>query len=744
VANTGNVFPGSGTNVDFGGTSNAWTSPGNIVSDNATDTNGMCPTDYLIASTFGFAIPSNATILGVTVRVEASETGTGSTTYEIQLNSAATPTLIGASKTSSTVNGTTKVIQTFGGIADRWSATLTPSIVNGSGFGVSLWSTDATGPNTLAVDFITIAIEYYVISPSPVTTVPQKREIGYSTIPNLLLTTLAAVITTGVVLRGPICFAATDADSPRLAVQVFQPVNLLGSTLAPTDSPFVSAQTQTILRTPWLPQDTSQETPKPLYEDADRAFTPLPALAAPGKPQTLADTSSRNISILEPVAGDPPFSNLPQVTVPRPQNKWTPLFHRYPAEPPAPPVFDPFFTQSAYTVIRVQWLPANTSLGTPKTLFSDPAVGDPGYTTPQPSLPWRKWLPANTSAGTPKPLYADESFAPSQSEWPPLQRRPVRFTNTSFQNKAVLPEPVAGDPFVSKQISSAPPLKPALFSPSEKGTFPALFPVEAAPFPGSAFTAPQAKPRSLNQPTEKGTFPPTFPVAENPRVQSYSFVAPVRVKWLPADTSAGMPKNLDHEFAPANIETIPIPRANARLTNTSYRNATLLTPPPEPPIVNPPGFRIDRKIPVTDTSQSSSVDLLTFDPGPPFFTTWGWPAPIEYRNLTLRTWDSQAFPENIPPAPDPVPPVRVEVGGGPKKPHKPAKQEREEFLDEVIKEILVPAKKTDLPAPLQPVAKVIPVVVTAPVVPLIMPAAIEIPAENDDETIAALIALGLF
>jgi hypothetical protein len=140
VANTGNVFPGSGTNVDFGGTSNAWTSPGNIVSDNATDTTGLCPTDYLIASTFGFAIPSNATILGVTVRVEASETGTGSTTYEIQLNSAATPTLIGASKTSSTVNGTTKVIQTFGGIADRWSATLTPSIVNGSGFGVSLWS----------------------------------------------------------------------------------------------------------------------------------------------------------------------------------------------------------------------------------------------------------------------------------------------------------------------------------------------------------------------------------------------------------------------------------------------------------------------------------------------------------------------------------------------------------------------------------------------------------------------------
>ncbi len=92
----------------------------------------------------------------------------------------------------------------------------------------------------------------------------------------------------------------------------------------------------------------------------------------------------------------------------------------------------------------------------------------------------------------------------------------------------------------------------------------------------------------------------------------------------------------------------------------------------------------------------------------------------------------------------PAPPVRVEIGGGPKKKRKTAKQEREELLDEVIKEVLVPAKTADLPAPLQPVAQVIPIVVSAPVVPLTMPPAIEIPAENDDEIIAALIALGLF
>jgi hypothetical protein len=92
------------------------------------------------------------------VRVEASESGTGSSNYVPQLHSATTPTLIGAAKGAVTVNGTTKVISTNGAIGDLWSATLTPAIVNDAGFGVSIWSTDTI--NTLAVDFITIAITW--------------------------------------------------------------------------------------------------------------------------------------------------------------------------------------------------------------------------------------------------------------------------------------------------------------------------------------------------------------------------------------------------------------------------------------------------------------------------------------------------------------------------------------------------------------------------------------------------------
>jgi hypothetical protein len=46
----------------------------------------------------------------------------------------------------------------LGGTSDVWGATLTSAIVKDAGFGVSVWSTDTT--NTLAIDFVTLAVEY--------------------------------------------------------------------------------------------------------------------------------------------------------------------------------------------------------------------------------------------------------------------------------------------------------------------------------------------------------------------------------------------------------------------------------------------------------------------------------------------------------------------------------------------------------------------------------------------------------
>lgn len=154
---TANTFPTAAVNVDRAG-STAWTNPGNVVSDNTTDATVVVPSDYLVTSTYGFAIPALARIFGVTVRVEASESGGGDSNYIPQLHSDTTPTLIGNAKSAVTVSGTTKVISTSGGPFDTWGAALTPTIVNAAGFGVSIWSTDTT--NTLAIDFVTISITY--------------------------------------------------------------------------------------------------------------------------------------------------------------------------------------------------------------------------------------------------------------------------------------------------------------------------------------------------------------------------------------------------------------------------------------------------------------------------------------------------------------------------------------------------------------------------------------------------------
>lgn len=159
MASTGNVFPGTAANVDRGGTSNVWSNPGNVVSDNTSDATVTVPSDYLVCSNFDFSsIPDNSLILGITVRVEASETGTGNSNYIPRLHSNTTPTLIGSAKTAVTVNGTTKVVSTRGGTSDLWGATLTAATVKSSGFGVSIWSTDTT--NTLAIDYVTMAVEY--------------------------------------------------------------------------------------------------------------------------------------------------------------------------------------------------------------------------------------------------------------------------------------------------------------------------------------------------------------------------------------------------------------------------------------------------------------------------------------------------------------------------------------------------------------------------------------------------------
>jgi hypothetical protein len=161
VASTGNVFAGTGeNNAGIGAT--AWTNPGNIVSDNATDAtcNAAASSQYLVARNYSFSIPGDAKILGITVRIEASEHSTGTESLNAQLQNDS-GTLFGSSK-AATISGTTKVVYTYGGTADVWGATLTPAIVNDPDFGVRFWFTTA---HDVRADYVTLAVEYSFVPP---------------------------------------------------------------------------------------------------------------------------------------------------------------------------------------------------------------------------------------------------------------------------------------------------------------------------------------------------------------------------------------------------------------------------------------------------------------------------------------------------------------------------------------------------------------------------------------------------
>lgn len=165
MASTGNVFAGTGeNNAGIGAT--AWTNPGTITLDNATDAtcNAAASSQYLVARNFDFSsVPDNAVIVGITVRAEASEHSSGTENLNAQLQDAS-GALTGSSQAQN-ISGTGKTVYVYGGAADVWGATLTPAIVKDADFGVRFWFTTA---HDVRVDFVTMAVEYE-LPPTPKT-----------------------------------------------------------------------------------------------------------------------------------------------------------------------------------------------------------------------------------------------------------------------------------------------------------------------------------------------------------------------------------------------------------------------------------------------------------------------------------------------------------------------------------------------------------------------------------------------
>ena len=111
-------------------------------------------TGRLLATGFGFSIPSDATIEGVVVQVEGYGQVTGN--WYAQLYHAGTA--IGTAKSASF--GASEAVATLGSSTDTWGATLSPSTVNDSSFGVAVRAVFSSSSREAYIDHITMTVYY--------------------------------------------------------------------------------------------------------------------------------------------------------------------------------------------------------------------------------------------------------------------------------------------------------------------------------------------------------------------------------------------------------------------------------------------------------------------------------------------------------------------------------------------------------------------------------------------------------
>jgi len=171
----------TGSNVNTGGP--AWANPGNITnSDNNRASASLISgqtSDALVANNFGFTIPTNATIDGITVNIERYGTRT---TFFIFVSRAIRDQTIQLTKNGTTAVGANRALtttnwpasdgtQSYGGAADLWGTTWTPAEINNSNFGVYIqafsWKLGFVGNATLSafVDHVTVTVDYTVPTP---------------------------------------------------------------------------------------------------------------------------------------------------------------------------------------------------------------------------------------------------------------------------------------------------------------------------------------------------------------------------------------------------------------------------------------------------------------------------------------------------------------------------------------------------------------------------------------------------
>ena len=170
MTTAGPNMAGTGANDATVGTV-AWTNTGNITSEDgvvASVSNGSS-TQYLVATNFGFSIPSGATINGITAEIRRKRGGIN-TCLDAQINIVKGGVIKTTNKSTGTVLPTSFAYKSYGGSSDLWGESWTYSDINSSGFGF-VYRVDRGGGKSAMnpqVDAMRITIDYTDSASGPV------------------------------------------------------------------------------------------------------------------------------------------------------------------------------------------------------------------------------------------------------------------------------------------------------------------------------------------------------------------------------------------------------------------------------------------------------------------------------------------------------------------------------------------------------------------------------------------------
>lgn len=139
-----------------------WTTADNAVaSDNSYATSILLLgqlTRYLKATNFGFAIPLDATINGITVSIERSTTVLNAT-HDNSVRLVKGGAINGDDKASANLWPTSDAAASYGSATDLWGLTLAPADINASDFGIVISAIADLG-GTAQIDFLSITVTW--------------------------------------------------------------------------------------------------------------------------------------------------------------------------------------------------------------------------------------------------------------------------------------------------------------------------------------------------------------------------------------------------------------------------------------------------------------------------------------------------------------------------------------------------------------------------------------------------------